>query len=181
MGNPKDHVINYKAFMELQTHLDALLCKVFPTTLARAVQSWFHSPEVEIIKSFLELAKTYIRSFITCMPTTRKTSFLENIKQMKGEILREYMARFITKALQIPYLDETWAMEAMQKRTTSIRFFKSLSRKLLITLTELTKGQKMEHKDVEKKNDHNHPINDKSSKTILMIVGGSSSECLKKK
>lgn len=32
-GNPKDHVMNYKTFMELQMHFDASLCKVFPTTL----------------------------------------------------------------------------------------------------------------------------------------------------
>lgn len=32
-GNLRDHVINYKTFTELQTHSDALLCKVFPTTL----------------------------------------------------------------------------------------------------------------------------------------------------
>lgn len=28
-SNPNDHVINYKTFMELQTHSDTLLCKVF--------------------------------------------------------------------------------------------------------------------------------------------------------
>lgn len=32
-GNPWDHVSNYKTFMELQMCSDALMCKVFPTTL----------------------------------------------------------------------------------------------------------------------------------------------------
>lgn len=36
IGNPRDHVINYKTFMELLTHSDFLLCKVFPTVLTRA-------------------------------------------------------------------------------------------------------------------------------------------------
>lgn len=34
--NPGDYVINYKTFMKLQTHFDALLCKVFPTILTGA-------------------------------------------------------------------------------------------------------------------------------------------------
>lgn len=33
IGNPRDHMLNYKTFMELQTHSDALICKDFPTTL----------------------------------------------------------------------------------------------------------------------------------------------------
>ncbi|KAJ9159589.1 hypothetical protein P3X46_025089 [Hevea brasiliensis] len=73
--NPRELVINYKAFIELQTHLDALLCKVFPTTL-----------------------------------TGRK-----------GETLREYGARFNTKSLQIPNLDKTRNIEAMQKGIMSTR------------------------------------------------------------
>ena len=32
-GNPREHVMNYKTFMELQTLSDALMCKVFPITL----------------------------------------------------------------------------------------------------------------------------------------------------
>lgn len=34
--NPGDHVINYKTFMKLQTHFDALFCKVFLTILTEA-------------------------------------------------------------------------------------------------------------------------------------------------
>ena len=33
-GNPQEHVLNYKTFMELQTLSDALMCKIFPTTLS---------------------------------------------------------------------------------------------------------------------------------------------------
>lgn len=32
-GNPREHVLNYKTFMELQTHSDVLMCKIFLTTL----------------------------------------------------------------------------------------------------------------------------------------------------
>ena len=33
-GNPREHVLNYKTFIELQTLSDALMCKVFSTTLS---------------------------------------------------------------------------------------------------------------------------------------------------
>lgn len=73
------------------------------------------------------------------MPTDRKTSYLETIRQRKNESLREYVARFNTEALQIPDLDENRAVEAMQKGITSLEFFGSLCRKLPTSLAELMK------------------------------------------
>lgn len=45
--NLREHAINYKMFIGLQTHLDAFLCKVFPTTLIGTVQTY------EILDLFL--------------------------------------------------------------------------------------------------------------------------------
>lgn len=53
-------------------------------------------------------------------------SYLETIKQRHNESLIEYMARSNLEALQIPDLDETRAVEAMQQGKTSLEFFESL-------------------------------------------------------
>lgn len=45
---------------------------------------------------------------------------------------------FNVEALQIPNLNESKAVEAIQKGTTSTEFFESLSRKVLTTLADLT-------------------------------------------
>ncbi|XP_021627563.1 uncharacterized protein LOC110626117 [Manihot esculenta] len=101
--NPREHILNYKTFMELQTLSDALT------------------------------------RFIVGVPTERKTSYLETVRQRKNESLREYVARFNTEALQILELDESRAVEAIQKGTTSPEFFGSLCRKPPTSLVELMK------------------------------------------
>lgn len=57
-------MINYKNFMELQTHFDAFLCKVFPTTLIGAALIWFYNLEAESIKTFYDLASLFMGRFI---------------------------------------------------------------------------------------------------------------------
>ncbi|XP_043807332.1 uncharacterized protein LOC122721975 [Manihot esculenta] len=138
-GNPKEHVLNYKSFMELQTLSDTLMCKVFPTTLSGPARAWFNSLKAESIRSFGDLANAFVSRFIVGVPTDRKTSYLETVRQKGDESLREYVACFNTEALQIPELDEGRAVEAMQKRMTSPEFFGSLSRKPPPTLAELMK------------------------------------------
>ncbi|XP_043816052.1 uncharacterized protein LOC122724596 [Manihot esculenta] len=132
--NPREHVL-----MELQTLSDALMCKVFPTTLTGPARAWFNSLEAGSIRSFRDLANIFISRFIAGVPADRKTSYSETVKQRRNESLREYVARFNTEALQIPDLDEGRAVEAMQKGTTSREFFSSLSRKFPTSLAELMK------------------------------------------
>ncbi|XP_021626931.1 uncharacterized protein LOC110625604 [Manihot esculenta] len=130
-GNPREHILNYKTLMELQTLSDALVCKVFPTMLTGLARAWFNSLEAGSIKSFEDLANIFISWFIARVPVEKNTSYLETVRQRKNESLREYVAYFNTKALQISELDESRAVEAMQTGTTSSEFFGSLCRKPL--------------------------------------------------
>ncbi|XP_043805311.1 uncharacterized protein LOC122721521 [Manihot esculenta] len=138
-GNPREHILNYKTFMELQTLSNALMCKVFPTTLTGPARAWFNGLEAGSIRSFGDLANVFISRFIAGVPADRKTSYLEIVRQRRKESLREYVARFNTETLQIPELNENRVVEAMQKGTTSLEFFGLLCRKPPTTLAELMK------------------------------------------
>ncbi|XP_021612896.1 uncharacterized protein LOC110615362 [Manihot esculenta] len=92
-GNPQEHILNYKTFMELQTHSDALMYKVFPITLTGPVQVWFNSLESRSIRNFIDLANVFISRFIDGVPVERKASYLETVRQRRNESLREYIAR----------------------------------------------------------------------------------------
>lgn len=87
----------------------------------------------------MDLASVFISRFIVEVPTERKTSYLETVRQKRNESLKEYVARFNSKVLQIPELDEARVVEAMQKGTTSPEFFGSLCKKPPTTLAELMK------------------------------------------
>ncbi|XP_043811036.1 uncharacterized protein LOC122723308 [Manihot esculenta] len=115
----KENILNYKTFMELQSHSNALMCKVFPTILAGPAQVWFNSLEARSIKSFMDLANMFISRFIAGISAEIKTNHLETVRQRRNESLREYVTRFNLKALQIPELDEGRDVEVMQKGTTS--------------------------------------------------------------
>ncbi|KAG8639631.1 hypothetical protein MANES_14G158232v8 [Manihot esculenta] len=141
-GNPWEYVLNYKTFMELQTNSDALMCKVFVTTLIGPARAWFNSLKVGSIKSFIDLASVFISIFITRVPAKRKMSYLKTIRQRRNESLREYVAKFNSETLQIPELDEGRVVEAMQKGTTSPEFFGLLCRKPSTSLSELMKRAK---------------------------------------
>ncbi|XP_043816063.1 uncharacterized protein LOC122724603 [Manihot esculenta] len=108
-------------------------------TLLGPARVWFNSLEAGSIRSFGDLANAFVSRFIAGVPADRKTSYLETVRQRRDESLREYVAHFNTKALQIPKLDEGRAVKAMQKGTTSPKFFGSLSRKPPTTLVELMK------------------------------------------
>lgn len=68
-GNPRVHVINYKIFMELQTHVGTLLCNLFSTTLTEVALTWFNNLKVESIKNFYDLANSFMGRFIASVPT----------------------------------------------------------------------------------------------------------------
>ncbi|XP_021595171.1 uncharacterized protein LOC110602053 [Manihot esculenta] len=106
MGNPQEHVLNYKTFMELQTHSDVLMCKVFPTTLTGSDWAWFNNLELGSIQNLINLASVFISRFIIGVSAERKMSYLKTVCQRRNESLREYVAIFNSKALQIPELDE---------------------------------------------------------------------------
>ncbi|XP_043812711.1 uncharacterized protein LOC122723679 [Manihot esculenta] len=108
-------------------------------TLTGPARAWFNSLETGSIRSFGDLATHFISRFIAGVPADRKTSYLETVRQRRDESLREYVARFNTEALQISELDEGRAVEAMQKETTSLEFFGSLSRKPPTSLAEMMK------------------------------------------
>ncbi|XP_021631775.1 uncharacterized protein LOC110629169 [Manihot esculenta] len=79
--------------------------KVFLTMLTGPARAWFNSLEAGSIRSFGDLANSFISRFIVGVPADRKTSYLETVKQRRDESLREYVARFNMEALQIPDLD----------------------------------------------------------------------------
>ncbi|XP_021609008.1 uncharacterized protein LOC110612540 [Manihot esculenta] len=114
-GNPREHVLSYKTFMELQTLSDALMCKVFPTTLSGPARAWFNSLEVGSIRSFGDLAIAFISRFIARVPADRKTSYLETVRQRRDESLKEYVAQLMKRAEKYIRQDDALVMSRFAK------------------------------------------------------------------
>ena len=57
--DPVEHVSHYIQMMSLHTHNDALMCKVFPSSLGPSALRWFNELRKGLIHSFFELIQEF--------------------------------------------------------------------------------------------------------------------------
>ena len=63
--DPVAHVLMFRMKMMLQNINDAIMCRVFPTTLTNTAQRWFHRLLKNFIATFEELIEQFRIRFIT--------------------------------------------------------------------------------------------------------------------
>jgi len=101
--DPDEHVDAYTTHMSLYTMDDAVLCRVFPTSLKAGALRWF-----------TKLPPNSIDCFETLMAKFDVTSIaLVDIRQEKGESLRTFIDRFSKTSISIRNLSPEVAMHHM--------------------------------------------------------------------
>ena len=89
-----EHVSHYIHMMSLHTHNDALMCKVFPSSLGPTALRWFNGLRKGSICSFTELIQEFRARFVTCSRVPQPVNALLSIKMGVGETLRSYASRY---------------------------------------------------------------------------------------
>ena len=92
--DPVEHVSHYIQMMSLHTHNDALMCKVFPSTLGPTALRWFNRLRKGPIHSFAELIQESGVLFVTCSRVLQLVDALLSMKIRVGETLRSYASRY---------------------------------------------------------------------------------------
>ena len=64
--DPVEHVSHYIQMMSLHTNNDALMCKVFPSSLGPTALRWFNGLQKGSIHHFSKLIQEFSVRFITC-------------------------------------------------------------------------------------------------------------------
>ena len=64
--DPVEHVSHYIQMISLHTHNDALMCKVFPSSLGPTALRWFNGLQKGSIRSFFELIQEFGFRFVMC-------------------------------------------------------------------------------------------------------------------
>ena len=80
--------------MSLHTHNDALMYKVFPSSLKPTALRWFNGLRKGSIHSFAELIQEFGAQFITCSRVLQPMDPLLSMKMRVGETLRSYASRY---------------------------------------------------------------------------------------
>ena len=69
--DPVEHVIHFNKRMVVYSKNEALMCKVFPSSLGPVAMRWFDGLEEGLINSFQELTRAFGACFVTCSRVSR--------------------------------------------------------------------------------------------------------------
>ena len=89
-----EHVSHYIQMMSLHSHNNALMCKVFPSSLGPTALRWFNGLRNGSIHSFAELIQEFEVRFMTCSRVPQLVDALLSMKMRAGETLRSYTSRY---------------------------------------------------------------------------------------
>ena len=88
--DPMEHVSHFNQRMAVHSKDEALMCKVFPSSLGPVVMRWFDSLWANSINSFKELSRAFGSCFIKCSRVPRPLNSLLFLSMREGETLKTY-------------------------------------------------------------------------------------------
>ena len=80
--------------MAVHSKNEALMCKVFPSSLGPVAMRWFDGLRVGSIDSFKELTQAFGSRFITCSRVPRPLASLLSLSIREGETLKTHSDRY---------------------------------------------------------------------------------------
>ena len=80
--------------MAVHSKDEALLCKIFPSSLGPMAMRWFNSLRANSINSFSELTQAFDSRFVTCSRVPRPLDSLLSLSMQEGETLKAYLDRY---------------------------------------------------------------------------------------
>ena len=73
---------------------EALLYKIFPSSLGPVAMRWFNGLRANFINSFKELTRAFGSYFVTCSRVPRPLDSLLSLSMREGETLKTYSNRY---------------------------------------------------------------------------------------
>ena len=89
-----EHVSHYIQMMSLHNHNDALMCKVFLSSLGPTALRWFNRLRKGFIHSFSKLIQEFGIRFMTCSRVSKLVDTLLSMKMGAGETLCSYANQY---------------------------------------------------------------------------------------
>ena len=124
--------------MTLQTGNNALLCKVFPSSLAGPTLSWFHRITSNTVTSFYRLFEKSVTQYMFSVIKKLSITSLFCIRMGRSVFIRDFMKCFGVVILQLDAISLNTVLQAMKQVVRpNIQFIDSLSLYSPITINEL--------------------------------------------
>ena len=92
--DPVEHVSQLKQKMAVYSQDEALLCRVFPSSLGPMPMRWFDGLRTNSISSFKKLTQSFCSRFITCSRVPQPLDSLLSMTMREGESVKSYVERY---------------------------------------------------------------------------------------
>ena len=92
--DPVEHVSHFNQRMAIHSKNEALMCKVFSSSLGPVAMRWFDGLRAGSIDSFKELTQVFGSHFITYSRVPRPLTSLLSLSMREGETLKTYLDRY---------------------------------------------------------------------------------------
>ena len=136
--DPIEHVSQFKQKMAIHSQDEALLCRVFPSSLVLMQIRWFDGLKENSISSFKKLIQSFCSRFITCNRVPQPLDSLLSMSMREGETMKVYSERYQEMFNEI---DGDFDEVAVKTFKVSLPFEhglrKSLTGKLVTSLRQL--------------------------------------------
>ena len=93
-SDPVEHVSHFSQKMAIYSRDEALMCKVFPSSLGSVAMRRFNGLRANSIESFKKLTRAFGARFITCSRVPRPLGSLLSMSMREGETLKAYSDRY---------------------------------------------------------------------------------------
>ena len=113
IGDPAEHLENFKVRMELHGANGHIMCKAFPLSLTSSAWTWFRNLKPRSISSFAELSRAFATQFIGSTDPRKHSTHLAAVKQKDNESLKDYLSRFNAEAVQVENLSQDVLLHTM--------------------------------------------------------------------
>ena len=92
--DPVEHVSQFKQKMAVHSQDEALLCRVFPSSLGPMPMRWFDGLRTNSISSFKKLTQSFCSRFITCSRVPQPLNSLLSMSMREREFVKAYAERY---------------------------------------------------------------------------------------
>ena len=106
--NPVKHVSHFNQRMAIHSKDEALMCKVFPSSLGPVAMRWFDSLKADSISSFKELTQSFGSRFVTCRRVPQPLTSLLSLSMQEGESLKMYSERYWEMLMRLMVILMNW-------------------------------------------------------------------------
>ncbi|GKV49108.1 hypothetical protein SLEP1_g55875 [Rubroshorea leprosula] len=111
--DPDDHLHVFCSVMQAQNALNALMCKIFPSTSRGNAQTWYYSFLLNSISLYAKLVASFATKFSSRRLIRKTTSELIWVAQREGESLKNYMNRLNDAVLEIGSFNQAMGLAAI--------------------------------------------------------------------